>query len=94
MRTALRVNGVELPIFLLTETSREFTEHEVLLSPQEALDEAKRQVEAQKSALKIERVLSEEESFSQQDGLFCYTVRIVCEEDISEETEILLNSTN
>ena len=94
VRTALRVNGVELPVFLLTETSREFTEHEVLLSPQEALDEAKRRVEAQKSALKIERILSEEESFSQQDGMFCYTVRVVCEEDISEETEIFLNSTN
>ena len=94
VRTALRVNGVELPVFLLTETSREFTEHEVLLSPQEALDEAKRRVEAQKSALKIERILSEEESFSQQDGMFCYTVRVVCEEDIYEETEIFLNSTN
>ena len=47
-----------------------------------------------KSALKIERILSEEESFSQQDGMFCYTVRVVCEEDISEETEIFLNSTN
>ena len=94
VRTALRVNGVELPVFLLTETSREFTEHEILLTPQEALDEAKRRVEAQKSALKIERILSEEESFSQQDGMFCYTVRVVCEEDISEETEIFLNSTN
>ena len=94
MRTVLRVNGVELPVSWLEETWREISVRERLLTPEEALEAARAEVERQKSSLKGLTVLSGEESISQENGVLYYTLHARCEEDIAVETEILVNSPN
>ena len=94
VRTVLRANGVELPVSWLEETWREVSVRERLLTPEEALEAARDEVERQKSALKGLTVLNGEESISQENGVLYYTLHAQCEEDIAVETEILVNSPN
>lgn len=94
VRTVLRANGVELPVSWLEETWREVSVRERLLTPEEALEAARAEVERQKSALKGLTVLNGEESISQENGVLYYTLHAQCEEDIAVETEILVNSPN
>lgn len=94
VRTVLRANGVELPVSWLEENWTEMRAREHLLTPEEALEAAREEVERQKSGLKSLNILSSEESVTQENGVLCYTLRAKCEEDIAVETEILVNSPN
>ncbi len=92
--TALRVNGVELPVSLFEEVWAETVSRERILTPEEALEAARREVERQQAALKSLRILSSEEKIEESGGVLRYTLTAKCEEDIAREAEILVNSPN
>lgn len=89
--TDIRLMNSVLPISLYEEKWSEQRTEEITLTREQALAEAKKQIEQQELAqLKDAKIVSSSETGEVSEGKLIYTVQMKCEENIAQESEIVI----
>ncbi len=91
VKTDLKLMNAILPLGVYEEKWTEERTENINLTKQQAIAEAKKQVEQkQKAELKDAKIISVSEDSNFTDSRLIYTQKVKCEENIAQESEILI----
>ncbi|WP_312695122.1 sporulation protein YqfD [Caproiciproducens sp.] len=91
VRTDLKLMNSILPLGVYEEKWTEERTENITLTKQQAIAEAKNQMEQkQKEELKDAKIISASEDSNFADSRLIYTLKVKCEENIAQESEILI----